>query len=158
MTPATPVRTLRRTPGQVLDSWASGPRSALGRTAAWAAVNYGVLLLATVTGYLLMALPPLSLLPSAEPLVLADHVLGALLYGGIGWPLHLAVIAWVSRSQQARLWVVLTTPLMSFVTFGLIYVVAAAGSATAQAVVLTFTLYGVACRLYPSRRRTEPTA
>lgn len=146
MTPLADLRAL----GQQVDRWMARPRRRSVRTLAWAATNYVLLLLAAVLGYLLTALPPLSLLPSEEPLSLADHALLAWFYGSFGWPVHLWLVAAVSRARRARLWVVLATPLLSVITFGLIYL--GVTEATGRSAVLAFTLYGLTCRLYPADR------
>ena len=75
-------------------------------------------------------------------------------YGSFGWPLHLWVVAGVSRARHARRWVVLTTPLLSVVIFGLVYLLIA--GATARSAVLSFTLYGLVCRLHPPGRGASP--
>lgn len=134
-----------------LDRGLAGPRSAVVRVVAWAATDLVLLLLAAAAGYALVALPPLSLLPSEAPLSLQDHLLVAVVYAGVGWPLHLAVVAAVSRTRRARLWVVLASPLLGTAVLLLPYLLAAA-DATNRAVVLSWTLYGLLCRLLPPRR------
>lgn len=139
-----------------LDRSLAAPRSALVRVLAWAATNYVLFLLAVPVAYLLVAVPPLSLLPSAEPLSLQDHLL-AVVYGTFGWPLHLLVVAAVSRTRRARLWVVLASPLLSVVVLGLVYL-GLGQSHTLRYVVLAWTLYAVVCRLLPPARRAPSTA
>lgn len=141
--------------GTAVDGWLHARRPALVRTLAWAAVNYLLLLAATAVGYLVVALPPLAWLPSDNPLSLEDVVLLAVVYGTIGWPLHLAVVAAVSRTRRARLWAVLATPLLSFIAFGLPWVLAAF-DATGRAAVVAYLGYGLVCRLHP--RRLDPPA
>ena len=137
-----------------LDRRLAAPRSAAVRLLAWAATNYVLFLLAVPVAYLAVALPPLSLLPSEAPLSLEDHLL-AVVYGTFGWPVHLLVVAAVSRARRARLWVVLASPLLSAITFGLFYL-GALTDHTARSVVLAWTLYALVCRLMPPARR--PTA
>ncbi len=135
-------------PLAALDRRLAAPRPAVVRVLAWAAVDLVLLVLASVAGFLLLAVPPLSLLPSEEPLSLPDHVLLAVVFGSIGWALHLLVVAAVSRTRRARLWVVLASPLLGTATLLLPYLLAAVDR-TARAVVLSWTLYGLVCRLLP---------
>ena len=138
-------------PLAALDRLLARPRTAVGRVLAWAAVDYALLVLAVPVAYLLVALPPLSLLPSEYALSLEDHML-SLVYGTLGWPLHLAVVAAVSRARRARLWVVLASPLLSVPVLGLFYL-GAPWDHTSRSVVLAWTLYGLVCRLMPPARR-----
>lgn len=135
-------------PLAALDRRLAAPRPAVVRVLAWAAADLVLLVLASVAGFLLLAVPPLSLLPSEEPLSLPDHVLLAVVFGSIGWALHLLVVAAVSRTRRARLWVVLASPLLGTATLLLPYLLAAVDR-TARAVVLSWTLYGLVCRLLP---------
>lgn len=135
-------------PGRRVDGWLARPRSVVSRTVLWALANYVLLLLAMMVGFLAVAAPPLAWLPSEEPLRLADLVLGVVVYGAFGWPLHLAVVAAVSRTRRARLWTVLSTPLLTVIVFGLPYLLATV-DATNRAVVLAFVLYGLVARLHP---------
>ncbi len=141
--------------GTAVDGWLHARRPPLVRTLAWAAVNYLLLLAATVVGYLVAALPPLAWLPTGNPLSLEDVVLLVVVYGTIGWPLHLGLVAAVSRTRRARLWVVLGTPLLSVIAFGLPWVVAAFET-TSRAAVVAYLAYGLLCRLHP--RRLDPPA
>ena len=134
-----------------LDRMLAAPRSAVVRVLAWAAVNYVLLLLAVVVAYVVVAVPPVSLLPSREPLSLEDHLL-AVFYGTFGWPVHLLVVAAVSRARRARLWVVLASPLLSWMIFGLYYL-GALEDHTSRSIVLAWTLYALVCRLLPPARR-----
>ncbi|MFC3686808.1 hypothetical protein [Aquipuribacter hungaricus] len=134
-----------------LDRALSAPRPAVVRVLAWAAVNYLLLVVAVLVAYLLVAVPPLSLLPSEYPQSFEDHML-ALLYGTTGWPLHLLVVAAVSRTRLARLWVVLASPLLSGISVGLYYL-GIFHYDTARSVVLGWTLYALVCRFMPPARR-----
>lgn len=138
-----------------LDQRLAAPRSAVVRVLAWAATNYLLLLLATVAGYLLVALPPLSLIPSRpsdEGFDLTTVGFIAVFYGSFGWPVHLAVVAAVSRARRARSWVVLTSPLLSVIALGLPYLGVPFDSSL-RAAVLAWTLYALVCRLLPPARR-----
>lgn len=140
-----------------LDRGLATPRSALVRVLAWAVTNFLLLLVCTAVAAGAFALPPLSLLPArGGPLFLPDVVLLAVTFGSIGWVLHLGVVAAVSRLGRARLWMLLASPLLSAVVFGLPYVVAPFDT-TNRAVVVAWTLYGLLCRPLP-RARTGPGA
>lgn len=142
-------------PGRALDAWLHERRPGLLRTLAWAVVNYVLLLVATAVGYLVAALPPLSWLPSDNPLSLQDLVLVVVVYGSIGWPLHLGLVAAVSRTRRARLWAVLGTPLLSAIAFGLPWLLAAY-ELTGRAAVVAYLAYGLLCRMHP-RRQDDPS-
>lgn len=142
-------------PLAALDRRLAAPRSAVVRVLAWAAADLVLLVLCAVVGYALVALPPLSLLPSQEPLSLPDHVLLTVTFGSIGWALHLLVVAAVSRARRARLWVVLASPLLGAVVLLLPYLLAPFAH-TGRSVVLSWTLYGLVCRLLP--RPARPAA
>ena len=134
--------------GRALDDRLASRRPGILRTLLWAGTDYALLLVSAAAAFVLAALPPLSLLPSDQPLDLPDHVLLTWFYGSLGWPVHLWVVAAVSGTRRARLWVVLTTPLLSVAVFGLVYVLAV-GSDTGRSAVLAYTLYGLVCRLHP---------
>lgn len=131
-----------------LDRGLAAPRSGIVRVLAWAATDLVLLLLAAALGFLALRLPPLSLLPSEDPLSLQDHLLVAVVFAMVGWPLHLGVVAAVSRTRRARLWVVLASPLLGSAVLLLPYLLALA-DATNRAVVVAWTLYGLLCRLLP---------
>jgi hypothetical protein len=119
------------------------------RTLAWIAVNFVVLLATSVLAFVVVAVPPLSLLPSEFPHSGEDHALGTT-FALLTWPLHLAIVAAVSRTRRARLWSVLASPVLSLVTFLLPFLLATV-DATNRSVVLSFVLYGLLCRLHPRR-------
>lgn len=142
-------------PLAALDRVLASPSRAAVRVMAWAAANYLLLLVATVAGYVLVALPPLSLLPSRpsdEGYDLSLVALVAVFYGSFGWPVHLGVVAAVSRARRARLWVLVASPLLSVAVLGLPYL-GAVTEPGLRAAVLAWTLYALVCRLMPPARR-----
>lgn len=131
-------------------------RPGLVRTLVWVAVNLVVLLATAALAIALVAVPPLSLLPSDEPLRSEDAALGTV-YALLTWPVHLALVAALSRSRLARLWSTLSAPVvLSLVTFLLPLLLAAVDS-TNRAVVLGYLLYGLLCRLHPRRWDPRPS-
>lgn len=144
-----------RAPLAAVDLGLAAPRHAVVRVLAWAAANLLVLLLVTGLAIALFVLPPLSLLPSrGEPLTPSTVILLAVIFGSVGWPLHLGVVAAVSRLRRARLWILLSSPLLGAVVLLIPYLLAPF-DATNRAVVLAWSLYGLLCRpLPPAPART----
>lgn len=145
-----------RAPLRALDRSLAWPAYAVVRVLAWAVANFLILLLVTGLAIALFALPPLSLLPSrGEPMTPSTVILLAVVFGSVGWPLHLGVVAAVSRLRRARLWIVLSSPLLGTVVLLIPYLLAPFDS-TNRSVVLAWTLYGLLCRpLPPARARTH---
>ena len=143
-------------PLAALDRGLAAPRSAVVRVLAWAATDLAAARArlggrlraargaAAVAAALGAAAVPAG--PRAGRRHLRQHRLGV----------HLLVVAAVSRARRARLWVVLTTPLLGAATLLLPYLLAAVDQ-TGRAVVLSWTLYGLVCRLLP-RRPAPPAA
>jgi hypothetical protein len=132
-----------------VDRWLARPRPRGVPTLLWALLNLVVLAVTAVVALAVVAVPPLSLLPSEFPLQPEDHFLGPIL-ALLTWPLHLAVVAAVSRTRRARLWTVLTVPLLALPLLLLPFLLALA-DATNRSVVLAYLLYGAFCRLHPRR-------
>lgn len=154
MTVATPPATAPAGPLAAVDRLLLRPRPEVVRTLAWVAVNLVLLLATSVLAFALVAVPPLSLLSTANPLFVEDHALGTT-FALLTWPLHLAVVAAVSRTRRARLWSVLSSPLLPLATLLLPFLLATV-DATNRSVVLSYLLYGLLCRLHP--RRFDPPA
>lgn len=139
-----------------LDRWLHGLRPGLVRTLAWVVVNLLVLIATSAVALAVGALPPLSLLPTDVPLSPSDHALLTVVFPLLTWPVHLAVVAAVSRARRARLWSALTAPLTVPLIVFLLPLLLVLHDATARSVVLAYVLYGLLCRLHPRRWDARP--
>lgn len=141
---------------RAVDRWIGSSGSSVLRTLRWVLINLGIGLLSVAGGIAIAALPPLSLLPTTYPLEPADVVWVTVFLGGLAWPVHLVVLWATARLRRARLWALLTVPVLALPAL-LIPFLGVFVDDGMRAVVLAYLFYGALCRLHPRRWGAEPS-